>query len=112
MLEVERAIQKQRAKLGGSQKSLNSEAAVRKHAAGLENRLDKALIKFNRALDVNAKLRDQIDNLRRERAVFDITYHRLEKELLERKKQIAEVIEASSSAYEARSDMILKVVFM
>jgi hypothetical protein len=40
---------------------------VQKQIRILENRLDKALVKFNEALAHNKQLRETIDNLRRER---------------------------------------------
>lgn len=60
------------------------------------------MVKFNKALAVNKRLRALIDNLRRERLVFDNIYHKFERELLDQKKQMADVIEASNAAYEAR----------
>ena len=68
----------------------------------LENRLDKALKKYNEALAHNKRLRENIDNLRRERLVFDQIYKKLEKELAEKKKEMARIIEISNKAYEAR----------
>jgi coiled-coil domain-containing protein 63/114 len=59
-------------------------------------------MKYNKALLVNKRLREHIDTLRRERLVFDHHYHKYEKELLDKKRQMAEIIEASNSAYEAR----------
>ena len=60
------------------------------------------MIKFNQSLAVNKKLRDTIDNLRRERLVFDTIYRKFERELMEQKKQMADIIEQSNAAYEAR----------
>jgi len=40
----------------------------------LENRLDKALIKYNEALSKNKDLRSTIDDLRREKNVYDGIY--------------------------------------
>jgi 3-methyladenine DNA glycosylase/8-oxoguanine DNA glycosylase len=51
-----------------------------------------------------------IDNLRRERLVFDTIYRKFERELAEQKKQMAEVIEMSNSAYEARDEAQAKVI--
>lgn len=45
----------------------------------------KALVKFNEALAHNKQLRETIDNLRRERVVFDGIYKKLERELHEKK---------------------------
>ena len=58
--------------------------------------------KYNEALAHNKKLRENIDNLRRERLVFDQIYKKLEKELAEKKKEMARIIEISNKAYEAR----------
>jgi hypothetical protein len=53
-------------------------------------------------LAVNKSLRGSIDNLRRERLVFDNIYRKFEREVLEQKKQMADIIENSNAAYEAR----------
>ena len=55
----------------------------------LENRLDKNLMKFNETLGQNKALRMKIDEYRRERVVFDGIYKKLEKELHEKKKEMA-----------------------
>ena len=67
-------------------------------------------MKFNKALAVNKRLRQLIDNLRRERLVFDNIYHKFERELLDQKKQMADVIEASNAAYEARYEKNLRIL--
>jgi len=68
----------------------------------LENRLDKANQKFNEAIALNKSLRQQIDSLRRERVIFDNLYKKLEKELHEKRKKMASIIESANSAYEER----------
>jgi hypothetical protein len=82
---------------------------VQKQIRILENRLDKALVKFNEALAHNKNLREEIDNLRRERVVFDNIYRKLEKELHEKKKQMANIIEISNQAYEARDQAQMEI---
>ena len=47
-------------------------------------------------------MRNIIDNLRRERLVFDNLYKKFDKEVIEEKKKMVEIIEASNAAYEAR----------
>ena len=64
-------------------------------------------MKFNNALAVNKSLRGSIDNLRRERLVFDNIYRKFEREVLEQKKQMADIIENSNAAYEARLKQII-----
>jgi len=85
---------------------------VQKQINILENRLDKALVKFNNALAENKKLRKQIDNLRQERIVFDNIYRKLEKELHGKKMHMAEIIEQSNQAYEARDKAHVEITAM
>ncbi|GAQ83044.1 hypothetical protein KFL_001330270 [Klebsormidium nitens] len=91
-----------RRQMGGVNAGKESSLAVNKQVKQLENRLEKALVKFNEALSQNKVLRDQIDNLRRERVVFDTLYKKMEKELHDKKREMANVIEISNIAYEAR----------
>lgn len=66
-------------------------------------------MKFNEALAYNKELRRQIDNLRRERFMFDKIYKKLEEELREKKNQMATIIELSNQAYEARDGAQLEI---
>ena len=99
---MHKKIWEQRQKMGGINASRENNQAIAKQIRILENRLDKALKKYNEALAHNKKLRENIDNLRRERLVFDQIYKKLEKELAEKKKEMARIIEISNKAYEAR----------
>ena len=54
---------------GGVNAVKESDRAVQKQIRVLENRLDKALVKFNEALSHNKDLRLEIDHLRKERYV-------------------------------------------
>eukprot|EP01062_Namystynia_karyoxenos_P067192 TRINITY_DN61083_c0_g1_i1.p1 TRINITY_DN61083_c0_g1~~TRINITY_DN61083_c0_g1_i1.p1 ORF type:complete len:627 (+),score=302.97 TRINITY_DN61083_c0_g1_i1:90-1883(+) len=96
------SLRKGRAQMGGVNATQENHQMVDKQIRVLENRLDQALVKFNEALSYNKDLREQIDNLRRERVVFDGIYKKLEKELHEKKKQMAEIIEKSNLYYEER----------
>merc|ERR1740127_122024 len=87
---------------GGVKAALENAKAVQKQIRILENRLDKALQKFNEAIEANRALREQIDTLRRERVVFDDIYKKLENELHSKKKEMANIIEQANAAYEAR----------
>eukprot|EP00898_Chlorokybus_atmophyticus_P003124 jgi/Chlat1/3812/Chrsp26S04049 len=98
---TEQALDRRRA-TGGINAPRENNAAVIKQIRVLENRLDKALVKFNESLAHNKALREQIDSLQRERLVFDQIYKKLEKELHNKKKEMASVIEISNLAYEAR----------
>eukprot|EP00242_Pyramimonas_sp_CCMP2087_P016393 CAMPEP_0198197548 /NCGR_PEP_ID=MMETSP1445-20131203/1131_1 /TAXON_ID=36898 /ORGANISM="Pyramimonas sp., Strain CCMP2087" /LENGTH=540 /DNA_ID=CAMNT_0043866861 /DNA_START=245 /DNA_END=1867 /DNA_ORIENTATION=- len=91
-----------RAQLGGCNAAKEDDVAAQKQVKVLENRLDKALLKFNEALSNNKVLREEIDGLRRERAIFDEIYAKLQRDLQDKKKEIANVIEISNISYEAR----------
>jgi len=95
--------------MGGVNAAKENQAMIQKQVRILENRLDKALVKFNEALAHNKKLRDEIDDLRRERVVFDSIYKKLDKELYEKKRQMASIIELSNLAYEARDNYQMEI---
>lgn len=100
--KMQNTILLQRKEMGGINASRENNQQVQKQIRILENRLDKALVKFNEALAHNKQLRETIDNLRRERVVFDGIYRKLERELHEKKNKMAQIIEVSNAAYEAR----------
>ena len=92
----------QREKSGGINASRDNANALNKQMRILENRLDKANQKFNEAIAQNKVLREEIDNLRRERQIFDNIYQKLEKELQNKRKEMAKKIEEANTAYEQR----------
>lgn len=102
-------ILQQRRAMGGVNASKDNHFMIQKQIRILENRLDKSLIKFNEAISHNKSLRDQIDDLRRERVVFENVYRKMERELQERKRQMAEIIEVSNQAYEQRDTYQMEV---
>jgi hypothetical protein len=55
-------------------------------------------MKFNETLCQNKTLRTKIDEYRRERVVFDVIYKKLERELHEKKKEMADEIERQKKA--------------
>jgi len=99
----------QRKHMGGVNAARENQSMIQKQIRILENRLDKALVKFNEALAHNKQLREEIDNLRRERVVFDNIYRKLERELHDKKKQMANIIELSNLAYEQRDAAQMEV---
>ena len=90
-------ILEQKTRLGGVNAAQTNNQLVQKQIMVLEGRLDKTLTKFNEILAQNKVLRTRIDEYRRERMVFDGIYRKLEKELHEKKKEMAAVIEDSKN---------------
>ena len=99
----------QRKSMGGVNAAKENYHMIQKQIRILENRLDKALLKFNEAISHNKTLRDNIDDLRRERVVFENIYKKMERELQDRKRQMAEIIELSNQMYEQRDQYQMEV---
>ncbi len=99
---VRGGVMAERREMGGNNAPQEQNQAVQKQVKVLEHRLHRALVKFNEAIAANKDLREEIDNLRRERVVFDGIYKKLQHELGEKKRKMAEIIEVANVAYEAR----------
>ncbi|XP_071966563.1 outer dynein arm-docking complex subunit 1 [Engystomops pustulosus] len=109
---LEKKISNQRKQVRGSSISAKQSTQTQKNIKVMENRLDRALTKFNLQLSKNSKMREEIDILRIERSRFDQLYKRLEKELLQTRKEIGIVIDESSAAYDARDEAQTKMLQM
>ncbi|KAG9481626.1 hypothetical protein GDO78_010721 [Eleutherodactylus coqui] len=108
----EKRISNQRKQVRGSSGSAKQNTQTQKNVKVMENRLDRASTKFNVQLAKNSKMREEIDILRIERSRFDQLYKRLEKELLQTRKEIGTVIDESSAAYDARDEAQTKMLQM
>jgi coiled-coil domain-containing protein 63/114 len=107
--EMRQKVLSQRKAMGGVNAMKENHYMIQKQIRILENRLDKALIKFNESIAFNKTLRDKIDDLRRERVVFENIYRKMERELGEKKKAMAEIIESSNHAYETRDTYQMEI---
>lgn len=92
-------ILEQKSRLGGVNAAQENNILIQRQIQILENRLNKSLLKFNEILAQNKVLRQKIDEYRRERVVFDVIYKKLERELHEKKKEMAKIIKDSKNAY-------------
>ena len=99
---MRKQIWEHRRSTGGVNAEAENQQLIDKQRRMLENRLDQALVKFNKSLANNRKLRKHIDDLRGERFAFDGVSKKLERNLSEKKQRMAELIEQSNHAYEAR----------
>ncbi|XP_053547009.1 outer dynein arm-docking complex subunit 1 [Bombina bombina] len=106
----ERKLLDQRKQMKCSTGPIQQNIHVQKNVKVLENRLDRALTRFNSQLAKNAKMREEIDILRIERYRFEQLYKKLEKELLQTRKEIGSVIDESSAAYDARDEAQTKML--
>lgn len=71
----------------------------------LENRLEKANQKFNEIIGKNKIVRVEIDNLRKEKVIFESLYSKLETDLIKKRHQVNEIIEVANSAFEDRNKL-------
>lgn len=65
----------------------------------IENRVDKANVRYSESLAVNKDLREKIDNLRRERVIFEQVFNKLEKDLGTKRRQMAALVEEVNKSY-------------
>lgn len=107
---MKRDIVKRKKQLGGANASSDMHRQVQKQIKMLENRLDKALIRHNEEMASNKKLRKTIDNLRKERVIYDKLYKKLQRELSQKKQQMAEIIEKAEEAYSSREQAQSQIV--
>ncbi|KAK1799628.1 hypothetical protein P4O66_006087, partial [Electrophorus voltai] len=85
---------------------------TRKATCTLENKLDRALVRFNQQLTRNRHLREELETLRVERLRFQQLYHKLDKELQEVRREAGDVISTSTAAYDARLEAQSKMMMM
>ncbi|DBA84656.1 TPA: outer dynein arm assembly [Trebouxia sp. C0004] len=116
LLELEEKANSLQGKIGTQRKAMGGVNAAReaniqtqKQIRILENRLEKMYHKYNESKSRNQVLRTGIDNLRRERLVFDDIHRKLAKSLLVKKKEMAGVIAHTNHILESRDKAIAEM---
>lgn len=107
--EMQNAISEQRKKMGGSMAQGENDVQIQRQVKVLEDRLEKAQQRQNEVEAHNRKLRQSIDDLRRERLTHDEVYRKLEKELEDKKRDMGRIIESSNRSYEARDNALAEM---
>lgn len=108
----EKEIKGQHKQMGGVHASSQHTAKTQKAIRVKENRLHQANEKFNSMLTENAKLREEIDSLRVERTRFEGIRKKLEKESVDNRQAIGEVIDQSTQAYDSRDEAQAKMILL
>ncbi|XP_041745034.1 coiled-coil domain-containing protein 114 isoform X2 [Coregonus clupeaformis] len=85
---------------------------TQKASRTLENKLDRALIRFNKQLTKNSHLREDLESLRVERVRFQQLHRRLDKELQEIRKDIGDMVSLATAAYDVRVEAQSKMIMM
>lgn len=79
MSELRDEIWNKRKQMGGVNAAATNQRNIQKQVNLLESRLDQALVKFNKTVSRNKRLREEIDGLRGERVTFEKVYKKIEK---------------------------------
>jgi len=106
---VNEALGTTRNLMGGINTAKEQSITVQKRIKLLENRLERAYVKFNQSITHNKQLREQINNLRRERIMFESIHSNLERELAKVKKDMAETIQLANQIFEAKEKAIAEM---
>ena len=72
-------IWQQRRSIGGVNAARENQLTIEKQVRILENRLEQALVKYNKSVATNKSIRQEIDDLRGERLAFENVHKKLEK---------------------------------
>ncbi|CAM4570095.1 unnamed protein product [Leuciscus chuanchicus] len=85
---------------------------IQKATDTLQNKLDWALIRCNERLTKNSQLREEVKTLHVERARFQKLHRRWEKVLQDVRKEIGEVIDMATTAFDEREEAQTEITMM
>lgn len=71
----------------------------------LENRLDKANQKFNETIAQNKVMREEIDNYRKEKSIFETLYNKLDKQVQQKRSEMNDIMEIANNTYQERDEI-------
>jgi chromosome segregation ATPase len=108
--KLEEEVSRANSNSGGLFKQSRANAELQARKATMENRLDKALVRYNGDLATLAALRSQIDELRKDRANFRAVMHRNAAIGEAKDKEIARLISESNDAYATRDSVKMRLV--
>ncbi|XP_036387710.1 coiled-coil domain-containing protein 114 [Megalops cyprinoides] len=112
ILSMERRLLSQRKSGGGWHKQRTQVPLYQKTIRTLEDKLDRAVTRFNTHVSRNGQLREDLEALRTKRSQFQQRRHSLERELQEIRKDISNVIKFSTAVYDARVEVQMKMLMM
>lgn len=108
--EIIEQKRKQSAAMGGAAGTNQDRTTqLSKQAKIIENRLDKANKRYSDAMAQNKVIREKIDEMRRERVVFEQVYLKLEKELGVKRRDLNRMIETVDKINEDRDQAINQI---
>ncbi|NWQ96188.1 CCD63 protein, partial [Burhinus bistriatus] len=111
ILQLEKKIVKQN-QIAVKVKQANSSKWLQKQIETLEMRLNSITVHFNTILTRNNKLREEIENLRIQKAILDNCYLKLHKKLDQQKRRMNTAVKQSTQAYEQRMEDLARISAM
>ncbi|OMJ85722.1 hypothetical protein SteCoe_12918 [Stentor coeruleus] len=91
-----------RKNMGGVNSGAEKQKKLSKEIKNLENRLDKAMQKYNQTISHNKQLRLEIDKLRKDKNIYEATYKKLQEDLNNKRTEMADAIASAEQAYKNR----------
>jgi len=107
---LEDEVSKARSKAGGIFAQSHENEEIQARIRTMENRLDKALVRYNQNLTKLSEKRAQIDELRKDRFTFREVIRNAENERKKLDKEMADLITESNEAYSERDRMKMELV--
>ena len=95
--------------MGGSGSNQDRTSQLSKQARIIENRLDKANKRYSEAMIQNKVIRDKIDEMRRERVIFEQVYIKFEKDLGVKRRDLARMVETVDQVNVDRDQVIAQI---
>ena len=100
--EYQEILLQLRKNMGGVNSGVEKQKKISKEIKNLENRLDKAMQKYNQTISHNKQLRLEIDKLRKDKNIYEATYKKLQEDLNNKRTEMAEAIASAEQAYKNR----------
>ncbi|NXN67559.1 CCD63 protein, partial [Himantopus himantopus] len=111
ILELEKKIVRQN-QIAVKVKQANSSKRLQKQIETLEMRLNNVTVHYDTTRTRNNKLREEIENLRIQKAILDNFYLKLHKKLDQQKRRMNTAVEQSTQAYEQRMEALARISAM
>ncbi|NXR01753.1 CCD63 protein, partial [Sagittarius serpentarius] len=111
ILELEKKIARQN-QIAVKVKQANCSKRLQKQIETLEMRLNNVTVHFDTILTRNNKLREEIENLRIQKAVLDNFYLKLRKKLDQQQRRMNTAVQQSAQAYEQRMEALARISAM
>ena len=107
---LEEEVSKARSKAGGMFAQARENEEMQAKLRTMENKLDKALLRYNNSLAKLAAMRSQIDEMRKDRATFRDVIRRAKSDRESKEQEIGRLIAESNDSYARRDNLKMRLV--